>query len=339
MSILMRCTVLAAVAGLIGLVGCGTVPATSPGAAQSPTPTATSLSNTGTPSPAPRACAQPGSYLTAIRVGEHAGYDRVVFQFSGGLPVYDVDRVGTVYSDPKGTPVPLAGQSFLWVVFRGASAVCGPTATKTYPGPSTLTPFYPELLVVSAAGDFEGYLSFGIGLAARGGYHVFTLTDPDRVVIDVGHVALGKFPGIWPVTGWPRYWALQYSWNTGHQPWLATPVMVVQAWARHRWHVALPVRQVNANTFKVGRLDTVTGTRPVTHGPWVITTVTAGLPRWPAESACWAPGPAKTPGTVPGYVPGPPRANRRESKPITAKDGAPRPRRSDVGNFLTAVRP
>ena len=134
MSILMRCTVLAAVAGLIGLVGCGTVPATSPGAAQSPTPTATSLSNTGTPSPAPRACAQPGSYLTAIRVGEHAGYDRVVFQFSGGLPVYDVDRVGTVYSDPKGTPVPLAGQSFLWVVFRGASAVCGPTATKTYPG-------------------------------------------------------------------------------------------------------------------------------------------------------------------------------------------------------------
>ena len=71
-------------------------------------------------------------------------------------------------------------------------------------------------------------------------------------MIDVGHVALGKFPGIWPVTGWPRYWALQYSWNTGHQPWLATPVMVVQAWARHRWHVALPVRQVNANTFKVG---------------------------------------------------------------------------------------
>ena len=246
--------------------------------------------NTGTPSPAPRAFAQPGSYLTAIRVGEHAGYDRVVFQFSGGLPVYDVDRVGTVYSDPKGTPVPLAGQSFLWVVFRGASAVCGPTVIKTYPGPSTLTPFYPELLVISAAGDFEGYLSFGIGLAAPGGYHVLTLTDPDRVVIDVSHVALGKFPGIWPVTSWPWYWALQYSWNTGHQPWLATPAMVVQAWARDRWHVALPVRQVNADTFQVGRLDTVTGTRPITHGPWVITTVTAGLPPRPAESACWAPG-------------------------------------------------
>jgi hypothetical protein len=243
-------------------------------------------------------------------------------------------------ADPEGTPVPLAGQSFLWVVFRGASAVCGPTVTKTYPGPSTLTPFYPELLVVSAAGDFEGYLSFGIGLAARGGYRVFTLTEPDRVVIDVSHVALGKFPGIWPVTSWPRYWALQYSWNTGHQPWLATPAMVVQAWARDRWHVALPVRQVNANTFQVGRLDIVTVTRPVTHGPWVITTVTAGLPPRSAESAEERTRhPAKTPGTVPGYVPGSPSANGRESEPITAKDGAPRPRRIDVGDFLLPSGP
>jgi len=37
------------------------------------------------------------------------------------------------------------------------------------------------------AGDFEGYLSFGIGLAARGGYHVSSLTGPDRVVIDFSH--------------------------------------------------------------------------------------------------------------------------------------------------------
>ncbi len=38
--------------------------------------------------------------------------------------------------------------------------------------------------MVSAAGDFEGYLSFGIGLTAQGSYHVSTLTGPDRVVID-----------------------------------------------------------------------------------------------------------------------------------------------------------
>jgi hypothetical protein len=42
--------------------------------------------------------------------------------------------------------------------------------------------------MVSAAGDFEGYLTFGIGLAAQGSYHVFTLAGPDRVVIDFSHV-------------------------------------------------------------------------------------------------------------------------------------------------------
>jgi len=286
MSTLVRCAVLAAVAGLIGLAGCGTVTASSPGAAKSPTPgtstlapSATSPPNTATPGAAPRTCPQAGSYLTSIRVGKHAGYDRVVFQFSGGTPAYSIDRVGTVYADPKGTPIALAGQSFLRVVFRGASAVCPPPLVKTYTGPSTLTPFYPELLVVTAAGDFEGYLSFGIGLAAQGDYHVSTMTGPYRVVIDVDHVALGTFPGIWPVTSWPRYWELQYSWNSGHQPWLARPAMVVQAWARSRWTGTPVVRQVDANISKVtepgGQVDTVTGTRLVTvPGPWVITTVT-----------------------------------------------------------------
>ena len=119
-------------AGLIGLVGCGS---TSPGEAQSPAP-ATSASSaaspapsTATPSPtvAPsvqpggpaQVCSQAGTYLTAVRTDEHSGYDRVVFQFSGTLPGYAAERVHAVYSDPKGTPIPLAGQSYLRVVFHG----------------------------------------------------------------------------------------------------------------------------------------------------------------------------------------------------------------------------
>ena len=50
-----------------------------------------------------------------------------------------------------------------------------------------LAPRYPQLLMVKEAGDFESYLSFGIGLAARGGYRVSSLTSPDRVVIDFSH--------------------------------------------------------------------------------------------------------------------------------------------------------
>jgi hypothetical protein len=65
-----------------------------------------------------------------------------------------------------------------------------------------LTPFYPRLLVVSAARDFEQVLSSGVGLAAQGPYHAYALTGPDRVVLDVSHVALAKFPGIWDITSW-----------------------------------------------------------------------------------------------------------------------------------------
>jgi hypothetical protein len=305
MFIVKRLPVLVLTAGLAVLAGCGTTPAGQPGApaasasaSGTPFPRGSSTpapSRTNTPAPgnstsAPppgtaaqsRACPQPGTYLTAIRTDQHAGFDRVVFEFSGShLPAYDVAQVKTVYNDPKGDVVPLAGQALLRVVFHGATARCPQPVRMTYAGPSVRTPFYPRLLVVSAAGDFEQVLSFGIGLAAPGSYHAYTLTGPDRVVLDVSHVALGKFPGIWDITSWQQYWEAQYSWLNGHQPWLSSPAMVVEAWARSQWNTAPVVRQVNADTFLVtepnGRIDTVTGTRPVpVPGPWVITRITYG---------------------------------------------------------------
>jgi len=185
------------VAGLAVLAGCGTAPSGSAGPAASSTRAAGTtpaqldqagldrigLDSAGLDS-ASRACPGPGSYLTAVRTGKHGGYDRVVFQFSGGVPAVRAERVTTVYDDPRGTPVPLAGKSRLHVVFRGASAFCPRPAHRTWAGPQVLRPRYSQLLVVKAAGDFEGYLSFGIGLTARGGYRVFSLTAPDRVVID-----------------------------------------------------------------------------------------------------------------------------------------------------------
>ena len=193
MSRLKRSTGFAAVAGLAVLAGCGSAPAGSPGPAAS-AGTASGIAAASAPASstaqlddASRACARPGSYLTAVRTGKHGRYDRVVFQFSGGLPAVTTERVATVYADPRGTPVSLAGKSRLHVVFRGASANCPQPAHRTWTGPSVLTPRYPQLLMIRAAGDFEGYLSFGIGLAARGGYHVSSLAGPDRVVIDFTH--------------------------------------------------------------------------------------------------------------------------------------------------------
>jgi len=110
----------------------------------------------------------------------------VVFEFAGKLPTsYTVIPVASVAADASGKPVAIAGKTFLRVTFRGASAVCADSGRKTYPGPSSVTPRYAQLVDIEAAGDFEGYLTWGIGLAAKGGYRAYTLTAPNRVVIDL----------------------------------------------------------------------------------------------------------------------------------------------------------
>jgi hypothetical protein len=278
-----RLAVLVAAATLAACTSSTVRPASQATPAPSPAARGSSTAPAATPSvpsaAASTVCRAPGVYLTAVRAGQHSGYDRVVFQFSGGLPAYHTAYVSSVLQDPKGTPVPLPGQAYLRVVFHGATGWCADPPHQTYPGPAVLSPYYPTLLMVSAAGDFEGYLSFGIGLAAQASYHVSRLASPDRVVIDVSHVQLGKFPGIWDITSWPQYWATQYAWLNGHQPWLSSPLLVVEVWARGRWHTTPAIQQTGPDTFRVtapktGKVYTVTGTRPVsTPGPWVITKI------------------------------------------------------------------
>ncbi|HEY2508991.1 MAG TPA: hypothetical protein VGI58_20940 [Streptosporangiaceae bacterium] len=278
--------VLAITACLTAVAGCGAATsggrpgaaargASTSGAQQRATATASSSAGTA-------ACAQAGSYLTAIRTGQHAGFDRVVFEFSGGLPSYQAVRALAVYTDPKGDEVPLPGQARLRLEFRGASAWCAPAGHATYAVPAALAPFYGQLLVVGAAGDFEQVLSFGIGMAATATFRVSTLTGPDRVVVDVRHAQLGKFPGIWDTVSWREYWQRQYDWLTGHQPWRSDPSSVVSAWARSRWHTVPAIQQAGPNDFRVtepgGRVDAVTGIRPVSGpGPWVITGISYGV--------------------------------------------------------------
>ena len=37
------------------------------------------------------------------------------------------------------------------------------------------------------AGDFEGVVTFGLGVRHRTGFRVFRLTDPTRIAVDVAH--------------------------------------------------------------------------------------------------------------------------------------------------------
>jgi hypothetical protein len=124
--------------------------------------------------------------LVNVRYGRHDAYDRTVFDFTGGLPGYRVEY-GTLYTEGKGDPVPIAGVATLAIHFHPAYAHNPSTGASTYNLGQTLNPNLPTLRQIRFGGEFEGYVAAGLGLNKRAGFRVFTLTGPDRVVVDVAH--------------------------------------------------------------------------------------------------------------------------------------------------------
>ena len=122
--------------------------------------------------------------LSGIAAGCHATFDRFVIRISSGNPGYDVRYVSRIVADPSGNPVSLQGSKKIKVVIRPAR---GHTVGGANLLPSALTPLCPNLRQVKKAGDFEGVVSFGLGLAHKTGFRVFRLTGPSRIVIDVAH--------------------------------------------------------------------------------------------------------------------------------------------------------
>ena len=121
--------------------------------------------------------------LVAVRAVHHPGFDRIVFEFSGPPPSRQhVRYVNRLIADPSGRLIPIAGRAFLAASFFPATAQ-GAAASGT--APERVAFALPNVMTVVRAGDFESVLSYGIGLAKRTTCHVFTLTNPSRVVIDI----------------------------------------------------------------------------------------------------------------------------------------------------------
>jgi hypothetical protein len=103
------------------------------------------------------------------------------FQPSG----FNVRYVSTVYRDPSGMVVHLKGKAFLQVSFPD-SATDGAAGAPTFIASST-TYTLPEVKQIKKTGEFEGVVSFAIGLAAKRAFRVIRLTNPLRVAIDIKH--------------------------------------------------------------------------------------------------------------------------------------------------------
>jgi hypothetical protein len=137
-------------------------------------------------STAPKSAAgsPPTAEVFGTAAGCHAGFDRFVIRTRGGTARYDVRYVRRIISDGSGRTVRLKGRRRLRVIMQD-------TRAHTESGrpliPNVRTPLCPNLRQVKVAGDFEGVVTFGLGLARRTGFRVFRLTAPARVVIDVAH--------------------------------------------------------------------------------------------------------------------------------------------------------
>jgi hypothetical protein len=119
--------------------------------------------------------------LTGIRVAHHAespGFDRIVFDFSGGIPSYDLTRQesSTFVKDASGQSVALDGNAGIKLVFRDADVQGAPDDQK---------PNLAAVREIAQLGNFERVLTYGVGLSSSGCVRVLELTGPARLVVDV----------------------------------------------------------------------------------------------------------------------------------------------------------
>ena len=126
--------------------------------------------------------------LTAVRVEHQPGFDRVVLELGGGTPGYAVGYVPPpIRADASGEVVTVAGNAYVRVRLEDASSVdlSGGAPRATYTGPNRVRGSTDDVTEVVKTGDFEGVLTWVIGLRTRTPFRVTTLSAPPRVVVDL----------------------------------------------------------------------------------------------------------------------------------------------------------
>jgi hypothetical protein len=118
--------------------------------------------------------------ITDVRVGSHPGYDRLVVEFTGGLPAYKLlaQAPSTFVGPFSGLPVSVAGNAGFHLFIYNMDI------PPSFQHGTNLRPEYSVLEQVVVMAVFEGQADIAIGLASAVCPAVSTLSGPSRLVID-----------------------------------------------------------------------------------------------------------------------------------------------------------
>lgn len=190
-----------------GLAACGDdAPKTTSAASGQPAPAPVEQSSTTQPTVAPCTFSgtteaakgggdAPTRLLTDVRVGVHECYERVTFEFKpqpgesdGPVGWKAAYEPGPITEDGSGEKVPVKGTAFLVVTMSATGAdLSQEAAPATYNGPTSLVAAgASRIQQVRRTGDFEGVLTWVIGVDKQRPFHVTTEDGPARVIVDVG---------------------------------------------------------------------------------------------------------------------------------------------------------
>ncbi|MDP9432482.1 MAG: hypothetical protein M3P91_07185 [Actinomycetota bacterium] len=127
-----------------------------------------------------------GLSVTDVRVGNHAGFDRVVWEFGGtGRPGWNVRYTDDPRRQGSGDPVDLAGGATLEVYLTGVGYPTD-TGVKEYGGPRRfVTGGTAAVTEVAIGGVFEGRFDAFVGVEDEAPFRVYRLDAPARVVLEI----------------------------------------------------------------------------------------------------------------------------------------------------------
>ena len=125
--------------------------------------------------------------LVAVRTARHPGYDRVALEFAGDLlPGFRAEAVGSPQQQcGSGDDVYVEGNA--WIRLDLEPAHAHDDQGRATVADRAQRPGLPNLVAARLICDFEGQVTWVLGLRTRTPFRVLRLDRPARLVVDIRH--------------------------------------------------------------------------------------------------------------------------------------------------------